>query len=94
MTDTLLTETEKLLRTACEKLALVSGDQPLTAATTRLVECALEAVTLLKEPEPGTALEVMSCARAAVTAATYAVREVDGRERYERSGRSGRRQHP
>lgn len=81
MTDVDLAETEKLLREAHDKLAVVSGDEPLTAAAARLVECAIEAVALLDQPEPAKAVEMVSCARAAVTAATYAAREVDGRER-------------
>jgi hypothetical protein len=84
VTDTDLVETEKLLRAAYEKLAVASGDGPLSAATARLVECALDAVALLQQPERETALEMMGCARAAVTAASYAVREVDGRDRVAR----------
>lgn len=82
MTDADLAETEKLLRAAYEKLTVISSDEPIRAATTRLVECALEAVTMLGRPRPDQALEMMSCARAAVTAATHAVREVDGRTRH------------
>ncbi|GAB4588339.1 hypothetical protein [Nocardia sp. IFM 10818] len=81
MTDTLHTEVAQLLRAAHEKLNANPGDEPLSSAAARLVECAIEAVAILEEPNTGSAVEMMGIARAAVTAATYATREVDGRDR-------------
>lgn len=84
MTDAFLAETELLLRAAYEKLDVNSGNEPLSSAAARIVQCAIEAVTILDQPSMVSAGEMISCARAAVTAATYAMREVDGRDRRRR----------
>ncbi|WP_036527845.1 hypothetical protein [Nocardia sp. CNY236] len=81
MTDFPHSEIESLLRVAHGKLTTSRADEPLSAAVTRLVECAIEAVGILREPDSRSAVEMIGYARAAVTAATYALREVDGRDR-------------
>ncbi|QIS22058.1 hypothetical protein [Nocardia terpenica] len=71
-------EAEDLLRTAYEKLNSGPVAEPLTAAATHLVRCALDGMSLLNRSESTRAREMLGCARAAVTTATYMVREVDG----------------
>ncbi|RJO70853.1 hypothetical protein D5S18_27085 [Nocardia panacis] len=78
-------EAEDLLRAVYEKLRAVPADDPLALAATHLVRCAMDGVALLSQPESSTANEILGCARAAVTVATYAVREVDGRDRRDRA---------
>ncbi|WP_378730415.1 hypothetical protein [Nocardia brasiliensis] len=77
-------EAEDLLRTAYEKLASAPADDPLASAATHLVRCAMDGVAMLNQPESSTARGILGCARAAVTVATYALREVDGRDRRHR----------
>lgn len=78
-------EVEDLLRSAYEKLNTIPADEPLTAAATQLVRCAMDGVALLNQSELSLASEILSCARAAVTTATYMMREVDGRDRRHRN---------
>lgn len=74
-------EAEDLLRTAYAKLTMTPADDPLAVAATHLVRCALDGVALVSRPAPSAAAEILGCARAAVTVATYALREADGRNR-------------
>lgn len=78
MTEGSLAETETLLRTAYDRLNMIQTKEPLAEAATQLIRCAMDGVALLSRPEISTAGEMLSCARAAVTVATYAIREVDG----------------
>ncbi|MFI9503337.1 hypothetical protein [Nocardia sp. NPDC052566] len=79
------TEAENLLRAAYEELTAAPVDDPLASAATHLVRCAMDALALLNRPESSTASGILGCARAAVTVATYALREVDGRDRRDRT---------
>lgn len=81
MPEHYLEEVECLIRSAYEKLNVSRTDEPLSSAVAQLVQCAAEGVTLLGRPGISGAGEMLGCARAAVTVATYAMREVDGRDR-------------
>ncbi|WP_024806321.1 hypothetical protein [Nocardia sp. BMG51109] len=80
-------EAEALLRDAYDKLREREPD-PLVSAARHLVRCAIDVVAVLGRPGSSGAEEILGCARAAVTVATYAVREADGRHR--RAGHPGR----
>jgi hypothetical protein len=70
----------ELLRRAHQLVVLEFGpDNPLTKAALHLIDCAADVVTLLPNGDLPSAHEALACARAAVGAATYAVRQIHDR---------------
>lgn len=66
-----------LLRLARDLLAEeMPADDPMAATALHLISCAAGVVTLLPAADLTAAREALGCARAAVTAATYAVQRV------------------
>jgi hypothetical protein len=69
-----------LLRMVHQMVAVESGsDDPLTMAALHLICCATDVVTLLPGGDLPSAREALGCARAAVGAATYAIRQIHDR---------------
>ncbi|MBM7776040.1 hypothetical protein JOD54_006244 [Actinokineospora baliensis] len=68
-----------LLRDARQAVLAGGSEQEwLTATAVHLIECAIEAVSLLPEPGVDAARAALGSARAAVVTATYAVQGIDG----------------
>lgn len=79
---TAVDEAGHLLRCVQQAVAEHFGaDQPLTQAVLHLIGCAADALDLLSQRDCEAAHQMLGCARAAVTAATYAARRADEQTR-------------